>query len=138
MIHSSDYLSLSLCCHSSPTPLLQFLSITVSSLLPSCLQHQQEENKFKKEQRREQCKKRQRENIKGQGERRAKQSHPFLIKAGTKTFFSFFVVLQHDNPAQATTVVGSFATPKFIQEPRILVVSHHTWHGCFHHHLIRQ
>lgn len=77
---------------------------------------------------------------KGQRERRAKQSHPFLIKAGAqkKKKQFFFLVAPNDNPAQATTVAGSFAIAKFIQERRILVTSHHTRHGCFHHHLIRQ
>lgn len=37
------WLSLPLCCHSSVTPPLQFLPITVSSLHPSRLQHRQEE-----------------------------------------------------------------------------------------------
>lgn len=37
------WLSLPLCCHSSVTPPLQFLSITVSPLHPSRLQHQKEE-----------------------------------------------------------------------------------------------
>lgn len=103
-------------------PLSSHHCLLTSPVLPSTLAGGEKKSKGESNAKRET------ENIKGQRERRAKHSHPFLIKAVPQKHF-FFLVVPHDNPAQAT---------KSIQELRILVASHHTRHGCFHHHLIRQ
>lgn len=52
----------------------------------------------------------------GRRERRAKQSHPFLIKAVAPNFVGL-----RDNPAEAHTLASSFATPQILSA---------AWNSC--------
>lgn len=60
----------------------------------------------------------------GQRERRAKQSHPFLIKAVAPNFVGL-----RDNPAEAHTLASSFTTPRIYPQLGILAVSYHAQYG---------
>lgn len=86
------WLSLPACCHSSVTPLLNFL--------PPVSLHffHLDFRKEKKEQRREQCKKRDRKHQRTKREESKAHSSILNQSCGTKTFF--FLVVPHDNPAQ--------------------------------------
>lgn len=60
----------------------------------------------------------------GRRERRAKQSHPFLIKAVAPNFVGL-----RDKPAQAHTLASSFATPQVYPRLGILAVSYRAQYG---------